>query len=715
MSDPFAPISGKPSPARSKKPDDWSAVFPVPEDAPPPPAAHWERGKPHASWTYRDGDDRLLGLVWRFNGRNGEKEFLPLTFCRKSNESKSEWRFKSWDAPRPLYGLDKLAERPSAPVLLCEGEKSADAAQRLFAAVVAIASAGGSKAAGKTDWRPLKGRDVTIWPDADEAGGRYAEEAARAILKAGALSVAVIPSPQGVAKGWDAADAEAQGWSGERAQAMATSAQLFHTGANPGATHETGRKRPRQTDGMISIVEKFDVELWCDEDGDAYATMPVNGHFENCSLRSREFRRWLAGHHYAESGGALGGQAMEDGLRVLEAKAAMEGGCHATFRRIGEMPGRIFIDLCDDRWRAIEVRKNGWQVISKPPCKFLRGPSMRALPEPDAGWNIDALRGFINVESDEDFKLIVAWLVGALRPRGPYPVLCINGEQGAGKSILARVLRDLTDPNASPLRAAPEKDRDLFVAAFNSWVLGLDNLSSIPEWLSDALCRIATGGGLSVRTLHSDKEETFFFLSRPIILNGIPSLTGRADLADRAITIFLRAIPEASRRTEAEFWREFNAAKPSIIGALLDALSAALENLTNVTLEKVPRLADFAYWVTAAESSFGWDRGSCVEAYLANRREMAATTYEADPLAMALSELIQKRGPAGFDGKVSELLPLLNDSVSEAVRKGRSWPGSATALGSRLRRIAPLLRPQGMLIDWGHSGSRFVRILPSVH
>ena len=163
------------------------------------------------------------------------------------------------------------------------------------------------------------------------------------------------------------------------------------------------------------------------------------------------------------------------------------------------------------------------------------------------------------------------------------------------------MLRDLTDPNASPLRAAPEKDRDLFVAAFNSWVLGLDNLSFLPELAQRCPLSNCNGRRPVRQNPAFGQGRNILLLSRPIILNGIPSLTGRADLADRAITIFLRAIPEASRRTEAEFWREFNAAKPSIIGALLDALSAALENLTNVTLEKVPRLADFAYWVTAAE------------------------------------------------------------------------------------------------------------------
>jgi putative DNA primase/helicase len=713
MSDPFAPLNNEPAASRAKPGESWEVIVPLPHDALPPPAEHYARGKPAMTWTYRDGAGRLLGLVWRFDGENGGKEFLPLTYCRRTDGAGMAWRFKSWPAPRSLYGLQKLAMAPSAAILICEGEKTADAAQRLFPDLVAITSAGGSKAAGKADWSPLKGRDVVIWPDNDEAGQFYAEEVAHAALNAGAVSAVIIAPPRGKPQGWDAADAETEGLASEALQALVASAKSFDPRSGEAPTTGTEppeRKRPRQSNELIALVDRLRVELWTNPEGEAYASFPVAGHFENRALRSQEFRRWMAGQSYMTTGGVPSVQALEDSLRVLEARAVIEGGTFKTYRRVGEAGGKIYLDLCDEKWRAVEIDGFGWRVMANPPCKFIRGAAMRPMVLPELGGSVDALRGFFNIESDADFQLLVAWMVQALRPRGPYPVLCINGEQGSGKSNLTMMLRALTDPNASPLRSASEKDRDLFIAAENSWVLALDNLSGVAEWLSDTLCRIASGGGFSTRTLHSDKEETFFYLSRPCILNGIPALTNRPDLADRAITLFLKAIPDDKRRTEEEFWHEFDKVAPEILGALLDGVSAGLRNLAGVKLEQSPRMADFARWTQAAESGLGFEPGSILAAYLENRKEVFEATFEADAVAVALANLARAKG--GIECKPSELLDMLNATVSDKLRNSRHWPQNATAFGSRFSRIMPMLRKQGFSVDRGLSGNRYCSVMP---
>ena len=135
----------------------------------------------------------------------------------------------------------------------------------------------------------------------------------------------------------------------------------------------------------------------------------------------------------------------------------------------------------------MESTAAGWSVVEKPPLKFLRSSSMRPLLEPETGGMIEELRDFLNVRSDDDFMLAVAWLVASLRERGPYPVLVLNGEQGTGKSVFSRMMRSLVDPNAAPIRAVPKDDRDLVVSASNSWVLAFDNLSGVPSWFADAL------------------------------------------------------------------------------------------------------------------------------------------------------------------------------------------------------------------------------------
>lgn len=208
---------------------------------------------------------------------------------------------------------------------------------------------------------------------------------------------------------------------------------------------------------------------------------------------------------------------------------------------------------------------------------------MRPLPEPEAGGLIEELRQFVNVRSDEDFMLVVGWLVAALRHRGPFPVLAVAGEAGSGKSVFSRMMRSLVDPSAAPIRAVPRDDRGLVVSAGNSWVLAFDNLSAVPVWLADALCRLATGSGFSTRMLHTDRDEMIFEAARPIIINGISSLTDRADLADRSVTIHLRMMPE--RRSEDELLTAFERARPRILGALFGAVSRALADVDRVCLD----------------------------------------------------------------------------------------------------------------------------------
>jgi hypothetical protein len=219
---------------------------------------------------------------------------------------------------------------------------------------------------------------------------------------------------------------------------------------------------------------------------------------------------------------------------------------------------------------------------------------MQPLPTPAPGGSIEMLRSFLNLRSKADFVLVVAWALAVLRDRGPYPVLVVSGEQGSTKSTFSAILRALLDPNTAPLRALPREDRDLFIAATNGHVLAFDNVSGLPAWTSDTLCRLATGGGFAVRQLYTDQDEVLFDAARPVILNGIEEIVTRPDLADRALFLTLEPIPEERRRPEAELWASFEIQRPLILGVLLDAIVEGLRRLPKTHLPKLPRMADFA-------------------------------------------------------------------------------------------------------------------------
>lgn len=184
-------------------------IVPVPGDAPECTWRHPKYGAPVAKWPYHDAAGRLVAYAARveFVGKDGqrEKDVLPITWCRIGGEC-CAWRARALPAPRTLYRLPQLVADPAAPVIVTEGEKKADLAPSLFPGHVATTSMGGASAARQSDWSPLAGRKVIIWPDHDEPGRQYADDVAALATAAGAASVAIVPVPAEWPVGWDIAD-----------------------------------------------------------------------------------------------------------------------------------------------------------------------------------------------------------------------------------------------------------------------------------------------------------------------------------------------------------------------------------------------------------------------------------------------------------------------------------------------------------------------------
>jgi hypothetical protein len=467
--------------------------------------------------------------------------------------------------------------------------------------------------------------------------------------------------------------------------------------------------RKPQTAVLAELAE--DAELFRTPEGDAFATIPFNGHFETWPLKTRGFRDWLMRRFYETEGSAPSSQAVQDTLDMLHGRARFEGATHEVHTRIAEHEDAIYLDLCDEQWRVVRIAKDGWCVPNSSPVKFRRSRGMLALPEPVKGEQVNRLRDFVNVATD-DWPLVAAWLVAAYRPGKPFPVLALHGEQGSAKSTTARVLRALVDPNKADLRSEPREERDLMIAAKNGWLIALDNLSRIPIWLSDALCRLATGGGFATRELYANDEEVLFDAKRPILLNGIEELATRSDLLERAIVLNLPSIPEEKRRTEAEFWREFEAARPALLGALLDAVSGALREHDGVRLERLPRMADFAQWATAAESSLGLAKGMFLAAYTGNRAASNDLALEASPVAAALLSFAEAE--EHWLGTPSELLGELNRRTGDDQQRQSGWPKAANSLSGILKRLGPNLRAAGVNVTRpnraGKKGSRLIQL-----
>ncbi len=225
-------------------------------------------------------------------------------------------------------------------------------------------------------------------------------------------------------------------------------------------------------------------------------------------------------------------------------------------------------------------------------------------------------------------------------------------------------------------------------------MLALDNISHVQPWLSDALCRLSTGGGLSKRELYSDAEEVLLDAQRPVILNGIGDIANRSDLLDRAIVIELPVLEEDQYQTERAFWTAFGTQHSKILGGLLDALVGALASVDGVRLDRMPRMADFATMDTAAEKALGWEPGAFMASYTENRSASHEVAVESNVVGVPLRTIAD----AGFEGTFTELLDTLNETVEEKQRP-KDWPKSARGLSSEVQRIAPNLRKLGYIVD----------------
>jgi hypothetical protein len=466
--------------------------------------------------------------------------------------------------------------------------------------------------------------------------------------------------------------------------------------------------RKSQSTQLVELANA--AELFRDSDSEAYARLPVDEHFEIAGVRTKHFRRWIARAYYATSGKAASSQSIQDCLGTLEGKAAFEGAIRPVHVRVAGLDGNIYIDLCNSSWQVIEVSAAGWRVLDESPIAFRRAKAMLPLPAPVEGGSVNELREFVHLKDDE-WKLFACWLVAALTPTGPYPVLNLQGDQGSGKSTASRIARALLDPNVAMLRSEPREPRDLMIASKNGWLIALDNLSGLSVWLSDCLCRLATGGGFSTRTLYENDEETIFDAQRPLIINGIDDVASRQDLLERCLLLNVPRIERHQRRPESELWTRFEEARPRVLGALLTALSSMLRNIGSMRLTNLPRMADFAVRATAAEQALGFERGAFMSAYEANRDSSNAVALDSLLVGKAVYDFAL--GIGSWSGTATELLTELDERLGDKGRWLKNWPKNAQALGCAIKRAAPNLRDAGVDVKVtrkGRSGSRAITL-----
>ncbi|MEE1777672.1 ATP-binding protein [Streptomyces sp. NPDC049952] len=410
--------------------------------------------------------------------------------------------------------------------------------------------------------------------------------------------------------------------------------------------------------------------------------------------------------------GVFNGTSLKEALDLIEALALSHDVQPTHIRVAPGFDGATWLDLGRDDGQSVRIHPNGWDVLTPDPREvcWRRTQLTGELPMPardTEGKGIDQLLRLTNFATADTESLALAWLIGCLGPSVPVPAPFLTGPQGAGKSTAGRMLVRIIEGMTGDLRRAPKDEENLITAVAAGWVTALDNLSHLAPDLSDLMCCIVTGAESIKRALFSDGDVVRSRYRRPLLLTGIDVGVIRPDLAERLLPLRLER-PKV-RRTEAELWREFEAALPVILGSLLDLTVKV--RATEADIPSDLRMADFAHLCAQFDTATSL---RALPAYRSSLDELNDDVIEGDLLAQTVLKHAAGLVP-GIETRMtsSEWLHLLSGLYSgdDCRPLPKGWPTTGKVLSDRLKRLQPTLAARGVLVDWGRTReSRYIEM-----
>ncbi|MFZ4405560.1 MAG: hypothetical protein ACOYOK_15805 [Pseudobdellovibrionaceae bacterium] len=428
------------------------------------------------------------------------------------------------------------------------------------------------------------------------------------------------------------------------------------------------------------------------EEGVSFCEITQDNIKLNLSTEEQTFRKAILDRYYAYTKSLPDDKCLDKFIQYISYQGS-KNPREKIHIRIGKYENEIYYDLGNDQF--VKITKDGWFLVNQSPIRFVRAGTMKANCTPQMGGNIQLLKQFLNIESEESFIILICYLLGTLWPSKQYPLAIFQGPQGSAKSTATEIIKSLLDPATPSLRSLPYKEQDIFIACSKTHLVCYDNLSGIKPALSDALCKIATGCGISGRKLYTNADEYFIEVSRPMIINGIDNLTDRQDLADRAVVLNFPKLAGESRRSSTELFKEFEETKPLIQGALFDGLSCALGEIANIKLDATTRMTEFCYVACAGLKAYGYDPNYVISVLLKNRHETLSDSVLENPFGKAIVAFMD--GKDRWEGTASELLKELEGQWPNIELP--PWMRTSHCLSQTLGRMDSGLKSLGIQVD----------------
>jgi len=622
----------------------------------------------------------------------------------------------------PLYRLPEVAAAVAAGarVWITEGGKNADDLAAVLPVVDAATTApDGARGPWSVDYTAvLAGATVTVIADRDRPGYEHGRQVAAALRAAG-CGVRLVRTPLEVEHA-DVSDHLAAGLALADLEELPAEAPSVRPDEEPAADEaaagvsDLDERRIEKAKGTKKVklsqarqLLDLALELYepiVAETGESFL-VPRGGPRVARPLRGgqRSFTCELATRFYERTGQVVGHYATTDVLRVLQGMAERTNPITLP-TRVARHGDALVIDLGDETGRVIVVTREGWQVVDESPVLFTRTVRTGALPTPERGGSLDELWRLVHVRS-ADRALAEAELVFRYFPDVSHPLPLLTGEAGTGKTSAAETLAGLVDPSPAPVISLPTDPKDWAVQIGQAYALVLDNVWTLQQWQSDALCMAVTGGHTQYRQLYTDGGLARFGGQQCITLTSIDLGSQKADLTTRLLPIELEPFDRGARMSEGELKAARGESRARMLGVLLDRAAAVLRTLPCVDelgLD-LPRLSDFARVCKALDLLDGADRYG---AYLRLVSQQAGDIADEDEVAAAVIALVDVRaeiGQSAWSGTTAELHVALGRA---SMTRSRYWPDTPVALGKRLSSVVGPLREAGVTVEKSRTAGR---------
>lgn len=506
---------------------------------------------------------------------------------------------------------------------------------------------------------------------------------------------------------------------------------------------------------VLEACRQYCVKVFMDDYQIPHVAILVNGHLEVLSLNSKRFRNWIARILYTEYKTVLDSNTLKDTTGILCAEAIFDSGDpiklnlrvaqrnESIDHLVNENPNNRnkklvwYYDLTNKEWEFIEISSEGWNLVKNNKLiLFRRFSSQSSQVYPSKEYSPDIFDKFIRLLLKSNIKdennrndyevLLKCYIISLLVPDISKAVLTPHGHQGSAKSTMMESIKTLIDPSVITTLSFPRDKNELIQQLSHNYIAIYDNVSILPKWISDEICRAVTGSGSSKRVLYSDDEDFIYNLRRCVGINGINLAATGPDLLDRALIFELKRIGDKDNRKLEDIKKEVAQMIPELLGYILDILVKVLkfkESNPDFKLGRYPRMADFAEYAEIISRCMGYADNTFIEAYWRNISSQTDEVIYSSQIATCLMHMMfEKYGEKNNDfrqewlGTASSLLLELQ-AVAEDLNidaKNKYFPKNPNVLSRRLNEIVPALEDADLSIEFlknqGPSRVRNIRI-----